>query len=57
VLPMVPGGNGLHEFILYDESKFEPASMRRIVSLTQTQKLQKSAERKPRSDLAAKPGS
>jgi acetolactate synthase-1/2/3 large subunit len=57
VLPMVPGGNGLHEFILYDESKFEPASMRRIVSLTQTQKLQKSAERKPRSDLVAKPGS
>jgi acetolactate synthase-1/2/3 large subunit len=57
VLPMVPGGNGLHEFILYDESKFEPASMRRIVSLTQTQKLQKNAERKPRSDLAAKPGS
>jgi acetolactate synthase-1/2/3 large subunit len=28
VLPMVPGGNGLHEFILYDESKFELASMR-----------------------------
>jgi acetolactate synthase-1/2/3 large subunit len=24
VLPMVPGGNGLHEFILYDESKLDP---------------------------------
>jgi acetolactate synthase-1/2/3 large subunit len=24
VLPMVPGGNGLHEFILYDESKSFP---------------------------------
>jgi acetolactate synthase-1/2/3 large subunit len=28
VLPMVPGGNGLHEFILYDESKLEPLSLR-----------------------------
>ena len=24
VLPMVPGGNALHEFILYDESTFNP---------------------------------
>lgn len=29
VLPMVPGGNALHEFILYDESTLIPASFSR----------------------------
>jgi acetolactate synthase-1/2/3 large subunit len=28
VLPMVPGGNALHEFILYDESTLSHYSMK-----------------------------
>ena len=31
VLPMVPGGNGLHEFLVYDEGKISPVPILRTL--------------------------
>lgn len=55
VLPMVPGGNALHEFILYDESKLNHFLIFfRIASLIRSQMSQRSEEREPGNDPAVK---
>jgi hypothetical protein len=56
VLPMVPGGNALHEFILYDESMLILA-ISLCTTLTHSQRSQRNEEPAPRSDQVAKPPS
>jgi acetolactate synthase-1/2/3 large subunit len=56
VLPMVPGGNALHEFILYDESTLTLTPLL-CTTLIPPQRSQRSAEPAPRSDQVAKPSS
>jgi acetolactate synthase-1/2/3 large subunit len=41
VLPMVPGGNALHEFILYDESTSNPQNLMRNDPADQTTEVAK----------------
>lgn len=53
VLPMVPGGNALHEFILYDESKLQICTHMELIA-NERQRSQRNAEPAPRSDLVAK---
>jgi acetolactate synthase-1/2/3 large subunit len=56
VLPMVPGGNALHEFILYDESMLTLTSLS-CTMLTPSQRSQRSEEPVPRSVQVVKPPS